>query len=78
MVTAGVGYELDNIGIHTDEISRRVNEWLYYHMDEAPFHKLCYNSSITTKHTNDYLNEHGSDSVLAIDTVHGINPLHML
>ena len=47
-------------------------------LDEAPFHKLCYNSSITTKHINDYLNEHGNDSARAIDTIHGMAPLHMI
>ena len=72
---AGVTYENRNI---TDESNRRVNEWLFHHMDQAPFHKLCYNSSITTKHLNDYLNERGNDSALAIDTIHGMTPLHML
>ena len=49
---AGVAYE------YTVESVHRVYEWLIHHMDETPFHKLCYNSSITTKHINDYLNEH--------------------
>eukprot|EP00554_Chaetoceros_debilis_P015942 CAMPEP_0194125528 /NCGR_PEP_ID=MMETSP0150-20130528/59510_1 /TAXON_ID=122233 /ORGANISM="Chaetoceros debilis, Strain MM31A-1" /LENGTH=693 /DNA_ID=CAMNT_0038819339 /DNA_START=83 /DNA_END=2167 /DNA_ORIENTATION=- len=77
---AGVAYErtecCDDGG--TEESSRRVNEWLIQHMDNSPFHKLCYNSSITTKHINDYLNEHGNDSARAIDTIHGMTPLHML
>merc|ERR1711865_258213 len=34
--------------------------------------------SITTKHIKDYLNEHGNDSALAIDTIHGMTPLHIL
>ena len=62
----------------TRESNRQVNQWLMFHMDHAPCHKLCYNSSITTKHLNDYLNEHGNDSALAIDTIHGMTPLHML
>ena len=69
----------DCYGVKYYESSRRVNEWLYHHMDNAPFHKLCYNSSITTKHINDYLNdEHDNDSARAIDTIHGMTPLHML
>jgi len=76
---AGVAYEEDDPGYDvTEESERRVNEWLYHHMDNSPFHKICYNSSITTKHINDYLNEHGNDSARAIDTIHGMTPLHML
>jgi len=79
---SGVAYEYeeDEHGYErvTEESIRRVNEWVFHHMDEAPFHKLCYNSSITTKHINDYLNEHGNDSALAVDTIHGMTPLHML
>ena len=56
----------------------RVNEWLFHHMDDSPFHELCYNSSATTKQINEYLIEHGNDSALAIDTIHGMTPLHML
>jgi len=56
----------------------RVNEWLIHHMDEAPFHTLCYKSSVTTKQINDYLDEHGNDTAAAIDPHHGMNPLHML
>ena len=55
-----------------------MNEWLIHHMDEAPFHKICYDSSITTQLINDYLNEYGNDSALQIDTTHGMTPLHML
>ena len=47
-------------------------------MDEAPFHELCYGSSITAKQINDYLHENGNDSALVIDTNHGMTPLHML
>ena len=80
---AGVEYErasvVTNFGYRiTEESIRRVNEWLIHHMDEAPFHKLCYNSSIATKHLNDCLNEHDTDSALVIDTFHGMTPLHML
>ena len=60
------------------EHNRRVNEWLFHHMDAAPFHKLCYDSSVTTKQISDYLHEHGDDSALAIDTIHGMTPLHIL
>eukprot|EP01083_Nonionella_stella_P032302 88408_1 len=55
-----------------------MHEWLFHHMDDSPFHKLCYNPSITTKDINDYLIEHGNDSALAIDTIHGMTPLHIL
>jgi len=75
----GVTIEYDeNNAIANDESNRRVNEWLFHHMDHAPFHKLCYNSSITTKHLNAYINEHGNDTALDIDTIHGMTPLHML
>ena len=47
-------------------------------MDEAPFHKLCYNSSVTTKEINDHLNENSNDSALQVDTIHGMTPLHIL
>ena len=73
-----MAYEEDDDGVPTDESVRRVYKWLIHHMDGAPFHKLCYNSSITTKHINDYVNEHGNDSARAIDTIHGMTPLHML
>jgi len=75
--TAGANYELDE-GSITTESSRRVNEWLVHHMDGAPFHKLCYDPSITTRTTSDYLIEHGNDSALQIDTSYGMTPLHML
>ena len=61
-----------------DESVRRVNEWMIHHMDEAPFHKLCYNSSIATKTINDYLIENGDDAALHIDTIHDMTPLYML
>uniref|UniRef100_A0A7S3Q5N8 Uncharacterized protein n=1 Tax=Chaetoceros debilis TaxID=122233 RepID=A0A7S3Q5N8_9STRA len=47
-------------------------------MDEAPFHKLCSDSTITTKQINNHLNEHGYNVALEIDTIHGMNPLQML
>ena len=37
----------------SDESNRRVNEWLLHHMDKAPFHKVRFSSSITTKNIND-------------------------
>ena len=55
-----------------------MNEWLIHHTDEALFHKLCYDSSMTTKQINDYLAEHGNASALVIDANHGMTPLHML
>ena len=58
--------------------NRRVNEWLIHHMDDSPFHKLCYDSSVTTRQINDYLHERGNDAALVIDTIHGKTPLHML
>eukprot|EP00554_Chaetoceros_debilis_P009836 CAMPEP_0194105466 /NCGR_PEP_ID=MMETSP0150-20130528/5666_1 /TAXON_ID=122233 /ORGANISM="Chaetoceros debilis, Strain MM31A-1" /LENGTH=280 /DNA_ID=CAMNT_0038793347 /DNA_START=311 /DNA_END=1153 /DNA_ORIENTATION=+ len=75
---SGVAYEYDGWDDATDESNRRVNEWLIHHMDTSPFHKLCYNSSVTTKQINDYLTDHGDDSALTIDAIHGMTPLHML
>eukprot|EP01083_Nonionella_stella_P047353 126735_1 len=76
---SGVAYRVRNEwGGVTDESIRRVNEWLLHYMDAAPFHKLCYTSSITVKEINDYLSENGNDSALQIDTVHGMTPLHIL
>jgi len=74
--TAGVEYNWNND--LTEESNRRVNEWLFHHMDDAPFHMLCYDSSVTTKQISDFLDEHGNDSALAIDTIHGMTPLHIL
>eukprot|EP01083_Nonionella_stella_P047355 126738_1 len=59
-------------------INHRVNEWLFHHMDVAPFHKLCYDSYITTQLINDYLIAHGDDAALQIDPHHGMTPLHIL
>ena len=47
-------------------------------MEFSPFHKLCYNSSTTSKLINDYLSENGNDSALAIENIHGMTPLHIL
>eukprot|EP00554_Chaetoceros_debilis_P011175 CAMPEP_0194109420 /NCGR_PEP_ID=MMETSP0150-20130528/8911_1 /TAXON_ID=122233 /ORGANISM="Chaetoceros debilis, Strain MM31A-1" /LENGTH=201 /DNA_ID=CAMNT_0038798367 /DNA_START=65 /DNA_END=667 /DNA_ORIENTATION=+ len=57
---AGMGYDYEDFV----ESGRRVNEWLIHQMDEAPFHKLCSNSSVTTNQISDYLHEHGNDSAL--------------
>ena len=38
--TAGVEYEQGEW--ESEDSNRRVNEWLIHHMDETPFHKLCY------------------------------------
>ena len=46
--------------------------------NEAPFHKLCSNSSITVKDIVTYLTENGNDSALAIDTIYEMTPLHMM
>ena len=73
-----MAYVLDDWGAATQESNRRVHEWLIHHMDQTPFHKLCYNSSITTKHINDYLNEYGNNAALTTDAIHGMTPLHML
>ena len=62
----------------TEESILRVNEWLIHQTDEAPFHKLCYNSSIATKQLINYINDHGNESALAIDSIHGMTPLQML
>ena len=52
---------------------------MFRHIDAAPFHKLCYDPSITTKHINDYITENGTAAVLAIDTYHAMTtPPHML
>uniref|UniRef100_A0A7S3VGD5 Leucine-rich repeat domain-containing protein n=1 Tax=Chaetoceros debilis TaxID=122233 RepID=A0A7S3VGD5_9STRA len=57
---------------------KRMNNWLIHHMDHFPFHKLCYNSSITSKQINDYLDEHGNNSSRFIDIFHQMTPLHMI
>ena len=49
VVAAGVMHEYDcNDNWRYNKSSCLVNKWLYHHMDGSPFHKLCYNSSITT------------------------------
>ena len=45
--------------------------------DQSPLHKLCYESPITTQKINPNLYENCNDS-LAIDSIHGMTPLHML
>jgi hypothetical protein len=74
---AGIKYEG---GEDPTESIRRVNEWLIHHMDEWPFHKLCYSSSVTTKQINDYLTENGNDVALTINPHdNGMTPpLHIL
>eukprot|EP00554_Chaetoceros_debilis_P009070 CAMPEP_0194099472 /NCGR_PEP_ID=MMETSP0150-20130528/644_1 /TAXON_ID=122233 /ORGANISM="Chaetoceros debilis, Strain MM31A-1" /LENGTH=338 /DNA_ID=CAMNT_0038785683 /DNA_START=122 /DNA_END=1135 /DNA_ORIENTATION=+ len=81
----GVEYSAGVGGANNESIRRirrvnnlQVNEWLVHHMDEAPLHKICYNSFVSTKHINDYLTEHGNDTALQIDTIHGMTPLHIL
>eukprot|EP00554_Chaetoceros_debilis_P014022 CAMPEP_0194125854 /NCGR_PEP_ID=MMETSP0150-20130528/59681_1 /TAXON_ID=122233 /ORGANISM="Chaetoceros debilis, Strain MM31A-1" /LENGTH=377 /DNA_ID=CAMNT_0038819681 /DNA_START=142 /DNA_END=1276 /DNA_ORIENTATION=+ len=74
--TAGVEYEMNNV--LTGGSNRRVNEWLIHQMDESPFHKLCYDTSVTSKQINDYLIEHDNDSALQTDGNYGMTPLHML
>ena len=64
--------------IKASTITSKDNHLLHPIMNESPFHKLCYHSSITTKHLNEYLNEHGNDSVFQIDAIRGMSPLHML
>jgi hypothetical protein len=75
--TAGVAYE-NKWFVITEASNRRVNEWLIHHMDESPFHKLCYNSSITTVKINDYLIANSNKSALQIDLIHDITPLQLL
>jgi hypothetical protein len=74
---AGVTYERRNNNA-TDESNHTMNEWLVHHMDEFPFHKLCYSPSVTTKQINDYIIDNGKDSALAIDPIHLVTPLHIL
>ena len=72
---AGVEYEW---GYTSDVTALQVNKWLMNHMDEAPFHKLCYNPSVTASKINAFLNEVDADEALEIDPYHGMTPLHML
>ena len=72
---SGVEYDDED---NADESNRQVNEWLIHHMDQVPFNKPFYDSSVTTKHINDYLAENGTEAALAIDTYHAMTPLHML
>eukprot|EP01083_Nonionella_stella_P016301 45547_1 len=55
-----------------------ISEWLIYYMDEWPFHKLCYKSSINTQKINNFINAYGKNSALEIEEFHGMTPLHML
>ena len=77
---AGVVYERDGGcgGNITNESNTRVNEWLIHHMEDVPFHKVCYTSFITTKQINNYLIENGNDSAPRTDTIHDMTPLHTL
>ena len=53
-----VEYELNADDIYIPGRRQRlVHEWLIHHRDEAPFRKLFYNSSITTKQFTDFLTE---------------------
>ena len=62
-----------------DEDKKRGNkEWMYNHMDQKPLHKLCCDSSVSTKKINSYLNDHGNDSALRIETINDMTCLHML
>jgi hypothetical protein len=70
-------YEYDDYDYYY-ESNRRVNNWLHHHMDNAPFHKICYDSFVTAKQISDYLTENGNDSALAVDPRHGMTPLHIL
>eukprot|EP01083_Nonionella_stella_P237860 834053_1 len=72
--STGILQIAENAGISKNQ----PNTWLIHHMDEAPFHKLCYNPSVTTKQINDYLTEHGTGPALQIDPHRGMTPLHML
>lgn len=78
--TAGVVYKLADDINYTDESQRQVHNWLKHYMDESPFHKLCYNSSVSTEQINNYLNASDikKDSALTIDKIHSMTPLHML
>eukprot|EP01083_Nonionella_stella_P032298 88396_1 len=69
---AGLVYRLSCDSHH------QVNVWLIHHMDDWPFHRLCYNSSITTKQITSYIGQNGVDSALTIEKIHGMTPLHML
>lgn len=77
--TARVRYVKDDHNV-TDYSSRRVNEWLHHHMDETPFHKLCYDPSITTKQISDYLvvDNRSNHSALQTDPYYDMTPLHIL
>ena len=78
-LAAGVQYEytITDLSV-TDESVHKVNNWLAHHMDDAPFHKLCYNADVTTLQINMYLNDNGVESSRETDDIHGMTPLHML
>uniref|UniRef100_A0A7S3QJ06 Leucine-rich repeat domain-containing protein n=1 Tax=Chaetoceros debilis TaxID=122233 RepID=A0A7S3QJ06_9STRA len=74
-----VEYEFESDSIFlSDESIRRVKEWLIHHMDESPFQKLCYDTSVTASKINDYLDENVPGSALHVERIHGMTPLHML
>eukprot|EP01083_Nonionella_stella_P208374 756241_1 len=50
----GVEYKWGD-GRVTDHSNFLVNKWLIHHKDNMPFHKLCYDSSVTAQKINDHL-----------------------
>ena len=59
---AGVVYKLVDDIHFTDDSQRQVHNWLKHYMDESPFHKLCYDSSVTTEQINNYLNANDNNT----------------
>ena len=62
----------------SDEDFSQTHNWLLHHMDRDPFHKLCYNSFVTTKQISDHINENGEDTARSVDSFHNMTPLHVL
>ena len=58
-----------------------VNRWLNRYLEEEyPFHRICFDSNVTTKELNDYFNGEQSpySSAAILDEYNRASPLHML
>lgn len=65
-----------------DELHRSridsVNPWLHGHMNEYPFHLMCFSSSISVQQMDSYIVEETPSCAKKIDKYHRLSPLHFL
>ena len=78
--SVGVRYNIRRDRRWTGESNHQVNDWLIQHMNDFPLHTLCYDSSVTTANVNTFINhvDNSFTSVLQVDKIHGMSPLHLL